>query len=64
MFEAITQSIRRAGGGRALADQLGISFQAVYHWKKCPVFRTLEIERLTGIPKEQLRPDVYPPRPK
>lgn len=55
--------IAKAGGMRALARALGINYQAIQSWKEIPAKRVLEIEQATGIPREQLRPDLYgPPR--
>jgi DNA-binding transcriptional regulator YdaS (Cro superfamily) len=59
---ALAKAIHRAGGVRALARALGIVHQAVSHWQRTPVRRVIEIERLTGVPRQQLRPDIYPPR--
>jgi len=44
-----------------LARALGITRGAVAKWKSIPPLRVLEIERLTGISKHDLRPDIYPP---
>lgn len=49
---------------RQLAIRLGISSQAVSQWRRIPVSRVLDVERVTGVPREQLRPDVYPPSEK
>lgn len=49
-----------------LARQLGIKPPSVYEWKvrrRIPAERVLEIERLTGISRHDLRPDVYGPAP-
>lgn len=43
-----------------LARQLGISPSAVTMWKNVPAERVLEIERITGISRHDLRPDLYP----
>jgi DNA-binding transcriptional regulator YdaS (Cro superfamily) len=59
--QAILLAIKRAGGHRALGRALGISHQAISRWKKVPSSRVLEIERLSGVPRELLRPDLYPP---
>lgn len=59
MDEALREAISRAGGMRALGRKLGISHVAIGGWKRCPPLRVLEIERLTGVPKEALRPDLY-----
>ena len=58
--KALRKAIDRAGGKRALARELGIAHQAVSKWQKVPVLRVLEIERLTGVSRHDLRPDVYP----
>jgi len=54
-------AIRRMGGIRALARELGIAHQAVAQWTRTPPLRVLEIERLTGISRHRLRPDIYGP---
>ena len=44
----------------ALAKALGgISSQAVSQWQRVPVERVLDVERLTGISRHKLRPDIY-----
>lgn len=55
------RAIEAAGGFRALADKLGITRQAVWQWRQCPVRWVLDIERLSGVPRTLLRPDIYPP---
>lgn len=56
-------------GAQRLADDLGISVQAVYKWLRVgriPAERVLDIETYVGTPREALRPDLYrratPPR--
>lgn len=46
----------------SLAKALGLTPSAVHQWGEVPAERVLEVERITGIPKSQLRPDLYPPR--
>jgi DNA-binding transcriptional regulator YdaS (Cro superfamily) len=58
--EALARAIKTAGGAKALGRALGISHQAVIQWKACPPLRVLELERLTGISRHDLRPDIYP----
>ena len=45
-----------------IARELGITRGAVSHWRKVPADRVIAVSRLTGIPRSQLRPDIYPPR--
>lgn len=58
--EALEAAFRAAGGAAALAVKLGISKQAVSDWLKCPHRRVLQVEALTGVPRTELRPDLYP----
>jgi len=65
MEQALKQAIRQAGGLRALARLLGINHQAIRYWQHgVPPLRVLEIERLTGVSRHRLRPDLYPPEEK
>lgn len=59
--QALAEAILRAGGVRALARQLGISHQAISQWEQAAVKQVLKIENLTGVPRYELRPDIYPP---
>ena len=55
------RAIRAAGNAGNLARQLGINPQAISQWDKVPPLRVLEVERWTGVPRHELRPDIYPP---
>jgi len=57
---ALRQAVAAAGGPSALARRLGVSPQAVVQWRECPVRRVLDVERLSGVSRSELRPDVYP----
>lgn len=57
---AAIAKIRATRGMMAkIADALKISQQAVCVWKKVPPQHTLAVEKITGIPREKLRPDLY-----
>lgn len=45
-----------------LAELVGVHKAQITRWArgKVPADRVLEIERLTGIPRHDLRPDLYP----
>ena len=47
------------GDYAGLAQQLRISRQAIYQWKDIPPKQVLEIERITKVDREKLRPDLY-----
>lgn len=42
-----------------VARGVGLSRAAVSLWTKVPAERVVDVERITGIPREQLRPDLY-----
>ena len=55
----ILEDLFRVCGPSTLAMQLEISKQAVHQWRQVPATRARAIERITGIPREELRPDVF-----
>jgi DNA-binding transcriptional regulator YdaS (Cro superfamily) len=59
MDEGLKLAVEAAGGLRPLARLLGINYQSIQQWEKIPADRLIEIERLTGIARERLRPDLY-----
>jgi DNA-binding transcriptional regulator YdaS (Cro superfamily) len=56
----IEDIIERGGGASALATKLKLHRATVWGWKKVPPHHVLAVERITGIPREELRPDLYP----
>lgn len=70
--EATVLAIKLAGGRSALADRFGVTRQAVQDWAKrgrIPPDKVLTVEKLSGISRYLLRPDVFgadpghPPKP-
>jgi DNA-binding transcriptional regulator YdaS (Cro superfamily) len=63
---ALTKATEAVGGIAALGRLLGLCRQTVQNWGKhdrqIPAKHIVEIERLTGVPREELRPDLYVPR--
>jgi DNA-binding transcriptional regulator YdaS (Cro superfamily) len=55
------QLVAKAGGPRALAERIGTSRQAVAKWEKVPPHWVRLMEELTGVPAEQIRPDIFGP---
>ena len=58
--EALERAIAAVGGLAGLAVPLGISIQAISQWAEVPPLRVLAVERLSGVPRHELRPDLYP----
>ncbi len=55
----LDRAIDAAGSVRALARALGISQPAISSWKRVPADRVIAIELATGIPRAELRPDLF-----
>lgn len=60
MINIVAKAVKKAGGESSLARQLSIKHNAFYVWKRIPAERVLKIERITGISRHDLRPDLYP----
>lgn len=50
-----------ACGGKSndLAAKLRVTPQALSQWKRVPLGRILDVERVSGVPRAELRPDMY-----
>lgn len=58
---ALEHAAQAVGGFAQLADLLKVSRQAVYKWleTKVPPKRCADVERVSGVKREKLRPDIY-----
>lgn len=63
MDTPLARAIKVAGSAVALAKELGCTPQAIYQWERVPAERALDVERLTGISRHDLRPDIFGPAP-
>ena len=53
-------ALKARRGARAAASRAcGLDRNAAYGWAQVPAERVVAIEIATGIPREQLRPDLY-----
>lgn len=59
LIEGLRLAVAAVGSRYRLAKQLGITPAAVERWKAVPIGRVLDVERLTGIDRTLLRPDLY-----
>lgn len=55
----LSKAILAAGGMRALAKLLRISHQSISKWRRVPAERVVQIERATGVKRQDIRPDLY-----
>jgi DNA-binding transcriptional regulator YdaS (Cro superfamily) len=68
-IQALEKAVQIAGGQSALARRIcaagGYAKQChIWAWlnrnKKVPASQVLKIEKAVGIPRHELRPDIYP----
>jgi DNA-binding transcriptional regulator YdaS (Cro superfamily) len=57
--EALDKAIQQAGGVSALALELGITRQAISQWDEVPPLQVLAVEKASGVPRHELRPDIF-----
>lgn len=58
------RAVRTAGSQARLAVAIGTNQQTIGKWLKkgrLPAEYVLPVERVTGIARHELRPDLYPP---
>lgn len=63
MESPIEKAVYKAGSQSALARALKISPQAVQRWVatgRISHTQVIPVERITGVPRHELRPDLYP----
>ena len=60
----VKRVVRAVGTARAVGEACGITGQAVSLWRHVPIEHVFTVERISGIPREELRPDIFgAPRP-
>lgn len=55
----LQKAIKAAGSRNRLARKIDISSQAVQQWRDVPARWIIAIEEATGVPREELRPELY-----
>lgn len=63
-IKALKEAIKFSGGQAALADKLGKKQGHISMWirrGKIPADMVLKIEKVSNIPRHELRSDLYPP---
>ena len=59
MNETLPIALAAAGNRHRLAKLLGLTEGAVRHWERVPINRVIEVEKATGVKREELRPDFF-----
>jgi DNA-binding transcriptional regulator YdaS (Cro superfamily) len=57
--EGLRAAIDACGSRYALAKRLGLTPVAVLDWWRIPADLVVEVERVSGVPRERLRPELY-----
>ena len=64
MENICSKAIGEAGGPAKLAAALGnLSPQAISQWKRVPADRVIAVEKISGVSRHELRPDIFGPAP-
>ncbi|MFC4699360.1 transcriptional regulator [Glaciecola siphonariae] len=62
---AFERAIIQAGGQTSLGRKIGKSQGQISIWlnrdKKLPAEFVIAVEKVSGVPRHELRPDIYPP---
>lgn len=58
--EALKRAVENVGGQAKFARLIGVTAQAVSQWDEVPPLRVLAVERVSGVSRNELRPDLYP----
>ncbi len=60
-IQARLSALKRHGIRSQIAKACNKTPSAITQWSKVPAEDVHTVERLTGIPRSELRPDLYPP---
>jgi DNA-binding transcriptional regulator YdaS (Cro superfamily) len=66
MTTSIKKAVLAAGSQSALARAVNVTPQAVHQWVeygRVSHKKVIDVERATGVPRQELRPDLYPDAP-
>lgn len=64
--KAVDLAVQTKGSLRKVASALGITPQAICQWPETgpPARHVLALEEMSGVPRYQIRPDIFGERPK
>lgn len=62
-MDSLERACKAVGGKKKMAEQLSVVPSAISMWLKrnrIPAEYVLQIERVSGVSRHELRPDIYP----
>jgi DNA-binding transcriptional regulator YdaS (Cro superfamily) len=59
MLTVVREAAEKVGGVAELARRLGLTRSAIYQWTEVPVERASDLERISGISRSRIRPDLF-----
>lgn len=57
--KAVDRAIEAAGNTSQLAKRVGVTYQSIQQWKRVPAEQVAKVSEVTGIPRAELRPDIF-----
>jgi DNA-binding transcriptional regulator YdaS (Cro superfamily) len=61
MDDGLSKAVEAVKTKAKLAELLGLTPQAISYWDRVPLERLLDVERVTGVSRAVLRPDIFGP---
>lgn len=59
--DALNRAIAGTGGVNKLARAVGLKQNSVSAWRRVPAEHVIAVSKASGVPRHELRPDLYPP---
>jgi len=59
MDSGLQAAVNAVGTRYRLSQLVGVVPSSVLRWTKIPAGRIVQVEKVTGVPREVLRPDLY-----
>ncbi len=57
--EALSRALAPRGNSSRIAEAIGVTAAAIAQWTRCPPEHARTVEAITGVPRHELRPDLW-----